>query len=121
MQSPEKITDRPDSRPAGQAAITAAQTAVTDEAPSLAPLAPDAPPPTDANGYRTAPDHFNTGWPAGVPYIVGNEACERFSFYGMRAILYVHLVSLYTAAAVTDASASATATYHLFVAAVYAL
>jgi POT family proton-dependent oligopeptide transporter len=25
--------------------------------------------------------------PPGVPYIVGNEAAERFSFYGMRAIL----------------------------------
>jgi POT family proton-dependent oligopeptide transporter len=29
--------------------------------------------------------------PPGIPYIVGNEAAERFSFYGMRAILYVFL------------------------------
>ena len=35
--------------------------------------------------WRTSPDHENTGWPKGVPYIVGNEVCERFSYYGMRA------------------------------------
>lgn len=29
--------------------------------------------------------------PPGIPYIVGNEAAERFSFYGMRAILAVFL------------------------------
>ncbi len=27
--------------------------------------------------------------PAGIPYIVGNEAAERFSFYGMKTILFV--------------------------------
>ena len=26
-------------------------------------------------------------WPAQIKYIVGNEACERFSFYGMKSIL----------------------------------
>ncbi len=30
--------------------------------------------------------------PAGIPYIVGNEAAERFSFYGMKAILAVFMV-----------------------------
>jgi POT family proton-dependent oligopeptide transporter len=29
--------------------------------------------------------------PAGIPYIVGNEAAERFNFYGMRAILVVFM------------------------------
>jgi len=29
--------------------------------------------------------------PPGVPFIVGNEAAERFSFYGMRAILVVFM------------------------------
>jgi len=33
-----------------------------------------------------------TGMPPGIPYIVGNEAAERFSFYGMRAILVVFMV-----------------------------
>src|SRR5262249_1945153 len=45
-------------------------------------------------GYRTTPDQDNPGWPPGVPYIVGNEVCERYSFYGMRAILKIHLVAL---------------------------
>ena len=31
--------------------------------------------------------------PRQVPYIIGNEACERFSFYGMRNILVQFLVS----------------------------
>ena len=33
------------------------------------------------------------GMPRQIPYIIGNEACERFSFYGMRNILTVFLVS----------------------------
>jgi POT family proton-dependent oligopeptide transporter len=31
--------------------------------------------------------------PPQIPYIMGNEACERFSFYGMRNILVTFLVS----------------------------
>lgn len=37
--------------------------------------------------------HQNNTMPAGIPYIVGNEAAERFSFYGMKAILTTFLVS----------------------------
>ena len=72
--------------------------------------------------WRTSPDHENTGWPKGVPYIVGNEVCERFSYYGMRAILTVHLVSLYqlAGAAKDVAEDQATSAYHLFAGAVYA-
>lgn len=32
-----------------------------------------------------------TGMPPGIPYIIGNEAAERFSFYGMRTILVVFM------------------------------
>ncbi|MEO1495586.1 MAG: POT family MFS transporter [Planctomycetota bacterium] len=42
-------------------------------------------------GYRTAPDPNQTTMPGGIPYIVGNEAAERFSFYGMKCILAVFL------------------------------
>lgn len=42
------------------------------------PHYPSAPIPTD-------------GLPPGIPYIIGNEAAERFSFYGMRAILVVFM------------------------------
>ncbi len=31
--------------------------------------------------------------PRQIPYIIGNEACERFSFYGMRNILVSFLIS----------------------------
>ncbi len=83
--------------------------------PRAAPLSPE--------GYRTSPDHETTGWPPGVPYIIGNEACERFSYYGMRAILVLHLASLYVIAGetLTVANQMATATTHLFFAGVYAL
>ncbi len=73
--------------------------------------------------WKTSPDHDNTGWPKGVPYIVGNEMCERFSYYGMRAILTVHLVSLYVLSGQSTelAKANATSSYHLFAGAVYAV
>jgi POT family proton-dependent oligopeptide transporter len=75
-------------------------------------------------GYRTSPDHETTGWPPGVPYIVGNEACERFCFYGMKAILATHLASLYVLhqhLGENEAEKAATASTHLFMAGVYAL
>ena len=77
-----------------------------------------------ADGYRTSPDQETTGWPPGVPYIVGNEACERFSFYGMNAILATHLASLYVLhrhLTSDSAEKAATASVHLFKAGVYAL
>lgn len=75
------------------------------------------------SGYRASPDHENTGWPPGIAFIVGNEMCERFSYYGMRAILTVHLVSLYVLTGQTEemAKAEATSAYHLFAGAVYAV
>ncbi len=35
----------------------------------------------------------NSRLPRQIPYIIGNEACERFSFYGMRNILVPFLIS----------------------------
>jgi POT family proton-dependent oligopeptide transporter len=46
------------------------------------------------HAWRTSPDHETEGWPPGVPFIIGNEGCERFSFYGMKAILFVHHAAL---------------------------
>ncbi len=56
------------------------------------------------------------GFPQQIAYIVGNEACERFSFYGMRSILVVFmtghlLLPEYRAKSV----------YHLFIMACYFL
>lgn len=68
-------------------------------------------------------------FPAGIPFIVGNEGAERFSYYGMRAILYVYLGALYvqfmpeadvSEAVSAAANARATAVAHLFMAGVYA-
>lgn len=58
-----------------------------------------------------------------MPYIVGNEGCERFSYYGMRSILFVYIVDLYTGSGQFDGNIQdlATAHYHLFTAGVYAL
>jgi POT family proton-dependent oligopeptide transporter len=73
--------------------------------------------------YRTAPDPHQTGWPPGIPYIIGNEGCERFSFYGMRAILFVYIYGLlmnFDGLAEDEAKRHATQINHLFVAAAYA-
>lgn len=40
--------------------------------------------------YRTEPEE-TTGMPSGVPYIIANEAAERFSYYGMRSILVIYM------------------------------
>lgn len=61
--------------------------------------------------------------PPGLRHIVANEAAERFSFYGMRAILVVFMTGyLVGPAGLADTMGEAEAKgwYHLFVAAVYA-
>lgn len=80
-------------------------------------------PENHSKDYRTSPDQDTTAWPPGVPYIIGNEVCERFSFYGMNAILAAHLASLYMAQGVAQkiAEDNATAGMHLFKAGIYAL
>ena len=40
--------------------------------------------------YLTAPVN-STKMPTGIPFIIGNEAAERFSFYGMKTILAVFM------------------------------
>ena len=73
------------------------------------------------HAYRTSPQAIST-MPPGIPFIVGNEAAERFSFYGMRAILFVFMTKYLIAAdgtadVMTDTTA--TAYVHLFVASAY--
>jgi POT family proton-dependent oligopeptide transporter len=58
--------------------------------------------------------------PRQIPYIIGNEACERFSFYGMRNILTPFLVStmlLYAPEA--ERAGMAKDVFHSFVIGVY--
>ena len=40
--------------------------------------------------YRISPTDTSR-LPPGIPFIIGNEAAERFSFYGMRSILLAYM------------------------------
>ncbi|MFH2203998.1 MAG: POT family MFS transporter [Elusimicrobiota bacterium] len=53
-------------------------------------------------------------FPPQIKYIVGNEACERFSFYGMRSILVIFMVQY-----LAREESTSKAVYHLFVSACY--
>lgn len=71
--------------------------------------------------YRSQPT-ATTGMPPGIPFIVGNEAAERFSFYGMKAILVVFMTHhLLSAAGSPDRMTETEARewMHLFVASAY--
>ena len=59
--------------------------------------------------------------PRQIPYIIGNEACERFSFYGMRNILVPFLVSSMLLAYIPESERSGAAKdiFHTFVIGVY--
>ncbi|HEV8695280.1 MAG TPA: MFS transporter, partial [Lysobacter sp.] len=59
--------------------------------------------------------------PRQIPYIIGNEACERFGFYGMRNILVQFLVSSILLAYVPEADRQGQAKdiFHSFVIGVY--
>ena len=73
--------------------------------------------------YRTTPLDTEK-MPPGIGYIVGNEAAERFSFYGMRAILYVFMTEYLRDALGNDAHMStedATEARALFTSALYFL
>lgn len=72
--------------------------------------------------YRTTPADTDR-LPPGIPYIIGNEAAERFSYYGMRTILtvfmfrYLHLMA--TPATLSMSRAEAQEHYHTFSSWVY--
>lgn len=58
--------------------------------------------------------------PRQIPYIIGNEGCERFSFYGMRNILTVFLVSsLLAYLPQGERAGAAKEVFHTFVIGVY--
>jgi POT family proton-dependent oligopeptide transporter len=65
--------------------------------------------------YLTAPLKTDK-MPPGVPYIVGNEAAERFSYYGMNSILVVFMTHQ-----LLMAPADADGWYHIFVSCAYFL
>jgi POT family proton-dependent oligopeptide transporter len=71
--------------------------------------------------HRTTPAPLTT-MPPGIPFIIGNELAERFSFYGMRAILYLFMTTAlvtHEGAADLMSEAKAKEWTHLFIAGVY--
>ena len=71
--------------------------------------------------YLTSPQPTDK-MPPGVPYIIGNEAAERFCFYGMRTVLIVFMTKwLLDRQGQPDVMSDEVAKgyYHLFVAGVY--
>ena len=71
--------------------------------------------------YRTTPETIE-GSPKGIPYIVANEAAERFSFYGMKGILIIFMTQyLLDSQGNNDfmTEADAKVWYHNFTSAVY--
>ena len=65
----------------------------------------------------------NEKFPPQIAFIVGNEACERFSFYGMTSILTLYLRNqmLHNLPSQEAAAARATEIVHLFNMAIYFL
>ena len=73
--------------------------------------------------YLTSPPKIAT-MPPGVPYIVGNEAAERFSYYGMNSILTIFMTKYLLdrmGHLSTMPAAQAEAWYHTFVSVLYIL
>src|SRR3954451_4842759 len=73
--------------------------------------------------YLTAPPKIST-MPPGVPYIVGNEAAERFSYYGMNSILVIFMTKYLldrSGSLAVMPQANAEAWYHTFVTTAYFL
>jgi POT family proton-dependent oligopeptide transporter len=73
-----------------------------------------------------APIQPKPRYPKSIPFIIGNEAAERFSFYGMRSILAIFLVAQFfnpthNPAMQTMAEAKANESTHFFVSLAYAL
>ncbi|MBW4891382.1 POT family MFS transporter [Mucilaginibacter sp. HMF5004] len=62
-------------------------------------------------------------YPRSIPYIIGNEAAERFSFYGMRSILVTFLAAQFYSKMFgpAEAAAKANQSTHFFVALAYTL
>ena len=71
--------------------------------------------------YRTAP-LASTQIPGGIPFIIGNELAERFSYYGMRSILVIFMTQyLIDASGKLDVMSESEAKgyFHLFVSVTY--
>jgi proton-dependent oligopeptide transporter, POT family len=58
-------------------------------------------------------------WPPQIKYIVGNEACERFSYYGMRSVLAVYITGEVLKGGLGQSVDASTSIIHFFIFANY--
>jgi len=65
------------------------------------------------------PQTASDRWPAQIKYIVGNEACERFSYYGMLSILAVYITGTELQGGLGLTDDASTTIIHVFGSAVY--
>jgi POT family proton-dependent oligopeptide transporter len=64
----------------------------------------------------TAPNELGADrWPSQIKYIVGNEACERFSYYGMKSVLAGYITAAVLKGGLGQDADTATGIIHLFV------
>jgi POT family proton-dependent oligopeptide transporter len=54
-------------------------------------------------------------WPAQIKYIVGNEACERFSYYGIKSVLAGYITASVLKGGLGQSADASTSIIHLFV------
>ena len=91
--------------------------------PSDETVSSDSVTPESSTSYATAPTS-SAKLPGGIPFIIGNEAAERFSFYGMKSILtifmtdYLHWMTTVPAGGGMN-KAEAIEHYHTFTASAY--
>eukprot|EP00076_Gallus_gallus_P023604 XP_015145481.1 solute carrier family 15 member 2 isoform X3 [Gallus gallus] len=74
----------------------------------------DDPPKGDFHVQKKSPKLCGSNYPLSIAFIVVNEFCERFSYYGMRAVLTLYFISFFH----WDENLS-TAVYHAFSALCY--
>jgi POT family proton-dependent oligopeptide transporter len=68
---------------------------------------------------RPEPKSAVDRWPSQIKFIVGNEACERFSYYGMRSILAGYITGEVLKGGLGKDADTATSIIHFFVFANY--
>lgn len=77
---------------------------------------------TQQSESTRSPQQTNNRYPSAIPYLIANEAAERFSFFGMKAVLLTFMTtSMLTATGMPDTMSQAQAKgwFHIFLTAVY--
>src|SRR4026209_2979856 len=65
-------------------------------------------------GQEYPSSNISDRWPKQIKFIVGNEACERFSYYGMTSILAGYISGEIAKGGLEQSADSATSIIHTF-------